>query len=96
MVERHFHVYILSSFNQAIYIGVTGDLVRRVAQHEDKLYADSHTAKYHIDRLVYLEEFTDVRNALEHEKQIKVWRREKKVRLIAVSNPTWKDLSQEW
>ena len=55
-----------------------------------------HSARYNIDRLVYFEDFQDVNQAIDREKQVKKWRREKKVMLIETMNPTWRDLSAEW
>ena len=64
-------------------------------QHKQKL-ADGFTKKYNIDRLVYYEETTDIEVALEREKEIKGWRRSKKIDLIESLNPTWKDLAEDW
>ncbi|MCA9920704.1 MAG: GIY-YIG nuclease family protein, partial [Anaerolineales bacterium] len=69
---------------------------RRVYEHKAKLKKDSFTARYNIDRLVYIETFNDVRDAIAREKQIKSWRRSKKIALIEAENPRWKDLSLEW
>lgn len=91
---RRFDVYILASTARALYPGVTNDLVRRLAEHRD-LSTPKHTSRYRITRLVYCEEFTGIRQAIEAEKRIKGWRREKKLALIEESNPTWKDLSLE-
>lgn len=88
-------VYILSSRSRAIYIGVTSDLAGRIYQHRTQA-TPGHTARYHIDRLVYFESTEDVHAALQREKQLKAFRREKKVRLIESSNPTWRDLSADW
>ena len=78
-----------------LYVGVTNDLQRRVAQHRTKVIP-GFSSKYNIDRLVYFEETEDVRRALEREKQIKGWVRRKKVDLIEGSNPAWTDLAQDW
>ena len=88
-----YYVYILASVtNYTLYIGVTGDLLRRVYQHKNNLDPDSFTAKYGVHKLVYFEQTTDVRAALEREKQLKGWRRSKKNALIETMNPQWKDL----
>ena len=88
-----YYVYILSSAtNYTLYIGVTGDLLRRVYQHKHNLDPDSFTAKYAVHKLVYFEQTNDVRSALEREKQLKGWRRSKKNALIETMNPQWKDL----
>ena len=93
---KHYYVYIMASFKQTLYIGVTNDLTRRIYQHKTKAHPHSFTARYNIDRLVHIETFGDVRDALAREKQIKAWRRDKKVSLIESNNPTWKDLSLDW
>jgi putative endonuclease len=91
-----YYVYILASAtNYTLYIGVTGDLIRRVYQHKNNLDPDSFTAKYAVHKLVYFEQTNDVRSALEREKQLKGWRRAKKNALIEAMNPQWKDLYPE-
>ena len=91
-----YYVYILASAtNYTLYIGVTGDLIRRVYQHKNNLDPDSFTAKYAVHKLVYFEQTNDVRSALEREKQLKGWRRSKKNALIEAMNPQWKDLYPE-
>jgi putative endonuclease len=90
-----YSVYILSSKSRAIYIGVTSDLIGRVHQHRTHAIP-GHTARYRIDRLVYFETTEDVHAALAREKQLKAYRREKKVRFIESINPTWRDLSSGW
>lgn len=90
-----YFVYIASSKSRAIYVGITSDLVGRMHQHRSRSIP-GHTSKYRIDRLVYFETTEDVRSAIQREKQIKGWRREKKVRLIESQNPTWEDLAAEW
>ena len=89
----HYYVYILASdTNVSLYIGVTRDLVRRVHEHKHHSDPDSFTSKYKIHKLVYFEETSDVRFALEREKQLKGWRRSKKNTLVETMNPQWKDL----
>ncbi|MBR5806652.1 MAG: GIY-YIG nuclease family protein [Oscillospiraceae bacterium] len=91
-----YYVYILSNWNnQVIYIGVTNNLERRIYEHKNKLI-DGFTKKYNIDKLVYFEETTDVKAAIEREKQLKCWKREKKNILINSINPEWNDLSISW
>lgn len=87
-------VYILASPNgRALYIGVTADLGRRLDEH--RRGTSIHTAKYNIIRLVYIEAFESILEAIDREKQLKRWRREKKIALIDVANPQWLDLSSE-
>ena len=91
-----YYVYILSNWNnQVIYIGVTNNLERRIYEHKNKLI-DGFTKEYNIDKLVYFEETTDVKAAIEREKQLKGWKREKKNILIKSLNPEWNDLSSSW
>lgn len=80
-----------ASTSKVLYVGVTNDLVRRVWEHKEKLIF-GFTEKYHVDRLVYYEVADEVLTAIAREKQIKGYRREKKVALIDAMNPGWKDL----
>ena len=89
----NYYVYILSNkLNTTIYVGVTRDLVRRMYEHRHKLDPNSFTAKYDIHKLVYFEYTTDVRAAIEREKQIKSWKRARKNQLVEGQNPQWADL----
>jgi putative endonuclease len=81
--------------SKTLYIGVTNDLSRRVYEHKEKL-VKGFTSQYNINRLVYFEETTDVRAAIEREKQLKGWLRSKKIALIELVNRNWDDLSQSW
>ena len=74
---------------------MTRDLLRRVYEHKHKLI-DGFTKKYNIGYLVYFDETSDVTSAIAREKQIKGWRRSKKIELIESANPAWKDLSTDW
>ena len=77
----NYYVYILASAtNYTIYIGVTNDLIRRVYEHRGHLDQDSFTSQYNLHKLVYFEQTSDIRAALEREKQLKGWRRFKKMR----------------
>ena len=88
-----YYVYILTNKNQTVlYTGVTKNLIRRVYEHKNHLDKESFTAKYKVDRLVYFEETSDVRAAIEREKQIKSWRRARKNALVESMNPRWYDL----
>lgn len=96
MKEHNYYVYILTNKNNKVmYIGVTNNLERRVYEHKNKLM-DGFTKKYNVNKLVYFEYTTDVYSALEREKELKKWRREKKNALVITENPEWKDLSAEW
>lgn len=90
-----FHTYIMScASNTAIYVGVTGDLQRRVAQHRSGFGSD-HTSRYRIRKLVYFETFETLPEAIARERKLKRWRRVWKDQLIAEVNPMWRDLSLE-
>lgn len=87
-------VYILASPNgRALYVGVTTDMGRRLEEHRRGL--SEHTSRYNITKLVYLESHETAPNAIEREKQLKRWRREKKIALMESANPEWLDLSNE-
>ena len=91
----NYYVYILVNWNnRVLYVGVTNNLVRRLYEHKNKL-GDCFTKRYNVHKLVYYEHITYVYAALEREKEIKAWRREKKNRLIERFNPTWRDLSDD-
>ena len=87
-------IYILTNkHNTTLYLGVTNDLRRRVAEH--KLHINSgFTDKYNIEKLVYFEIHEQIYEAIQREKQLKKWRRQWKNALINDHNPEWNDLSQ--
>jgi putative endonuclease len=89
-----YHVYILASASGVLYTGVANSLERRVMEHRQET-CDGFTKKYEVTRLVYFEAFGDVRDAISREKQIKRWRREKKIALIREMNPRFRDLSED-
>jgi len=89
-----YHVYILASATGVLYTGVTNHLERRVVEHKQHIY-QGFTAEYGVTRLVFFEPCGDVRNAISREKQIKRWRREKKLALIRIMNPKFRDLSED-
>lgn len=94
-LENMAFVYILSNkINTVLYIGVTNNLVRRVWEHKEKL-VDGFTKKYAVEKLVYYEQFDDIINAIEREKELKTWHRPWKERLIKKQNPEWKDLYKD-
>ena len=92
---KHYYVYIMTSPPGTLYIGVTSNLQKRVYQHKNKLI-DGFTKRYDVTRLVNIEVFGDARDAIQREKQLKKWRRSKKLDLIRMENPTWRDLSEDW
>ena len=95
MRARAYYVYILANrIGGTLYIGVTNDLVRRVYEHREGL-VEGHTKRYRIHQLVHFETFSDVRDAIQREKNIKGWPRAWKTRLIAEHNAAWRDLYDE-
>ena len=95
MSSNSYFVYILSSRSRILYIGVTNNLERRVSEHKQK-QIPGFTVKYNISRLVYYEDYPDIRAAIAREKQLKGWLRSKKMELIESTNPAWKDFADEW
>ena len=95
MSERTYFTYIMASRSHTLYVGVTGDLRKRVFEHKWREY-DGFTERYNCDRLVWFERYDDVVKAIGREKQVKGWRREKKIALIEAVNPAWTDLSRRW
>ena len=93
---NHYYVYILTNWNNKVmYVGVTGTLLRRLYEHKNGVY-EGFTKKYHVHKLVYFEETSDVYAALIREKQLKGLLRSKKNALVETMNPDWHDLSKDW
>jgi putative endonuclease len=92
--EHYYFVYILSSRSRTLYIGVTNNLTRRLQEHRDGA-VNSFTLRYNVYRLVYVERFQYIDNAIAREKQLKHFTRKEKLALITQSNPTWEDLSSQ-
>lgn len=89
---KQFCVYIITNKdNKVLYIGVTGNLKRRIIEHKNKVIR-GFTEKYNCNKLVYFEQTENVMSALEREKQLKRWHRKWKINLINSFNPSWKDL----
>lgn len=95
MRQHNDYVYIVASPSRTIYTGVTNDLERRMWEHKQSA-VKGFTADYGVTRLVYFEEYRWIDDAIAREKQLKGWRREKKLALIATENPKWRDLSHDW
>jgi putative endonuclease len=96
-MPKQFFVYIMTNGPKAavLYIGVTGDLIRRVWQHKNKL-SPGFTSRYNLTRLVYFEAFSFQDAAIAREKELKGWRRSKKLRLVESMNPRRDDLARDW
>jgi putative endonuclease len=95
MQSRTYYVYILASLSGTLYVGITSDLSKRMWQHKEHVYK-GFTSTYQVDRLLYYETFSAVQDAIEREKQLKGWRRKKKINLITKEYPKWLDLSGGW
>jgi putative endonuclease len=95
--SRRFYVYIMTNGPKTptLYVGITGDLRRRVWQHKNKL-VQGFTSRYNLTRLAYYEEFVYPDAAIAREKEIKGWCRGKKLQLIESVNPSWEDLAKDW
>ncbi len=90
--EKQFFVYLLASQkNGTLYLGVTSDLPKRIWQHKSKL-VDGFTEKHNVNKLVWFQECADAESAILREKQLKMWKRAWKIRLIEIDNPEWLDL----
>ena len=92
MTDKNYYLYILASKkNGTLYIGVTGDLIKRIYEHKQKA-VDGFTKKYNVHHLVYCEVYGDIKEAILREKQMKKWNRKWKIRVIEEKNPEWEDL----
>lgn len=95
MTDKNYYLYILAGKkNGTLYIGVTGDLIKRIYEHKQDII-DGFTKKYNVHDLVYYEVYQNVEEAILREKQMKKWNRKWKIRCIEEMNPEWKDLYNE-
>ena len=95
-MERGGAVYIMTNAHHTVfYTGVTSNLYARIVEHRDKVFPDSFTSRYNINKLVYYELFHSIEEAILREKQVKKYRREKKLQLIESVNSDWRDLFEE-
>lgn len=92
---KKYYVYIVGSVSGTLYIGMTNNLHRRVFEHKFHRI-EGFTDRYEVERLLYWESFDDVHRAIGREKQLKGWRRSKKIALIEFHNPQWLDLAKDW
>jgi|ERR1700686_2479612 putative endonuclease len=93
--RKTYSTYIMGSLYGTLYIGMTSNLPKRVFEHKFHRI-EGFTDKYKIERLLYRESFDDVQKAINREKQLKGWRRSKKIALLQSQNPHWLDLSRDW
>jgi len=94
---KRYYVYIMTNGprSHVLYTGITGNLPRRVFEHKNKLLP-GFTSRYNLTRLIHYESFAYPDDAIDREKEIKGWRRSKKIRLIESMNPHWHDLAECW
>jgi putative endonuclease len=96
MRDHNYYVYIVTNKHRTtLYTGVTNDLGRRIVEHKNGEIA-GFTQRYHLNRLVWFEYFSEVTAAISREKELKGWLRSKKIALIEKENPRWFDLSADW
>jgi putative endonuclease len=94
-MDDRFFVYILpSQRNGTLYVGVTNDIPQRMTEHKGKV-VPGFTRRYGVDKLVHLAEFSSILEAREFEHKLKGWRRAWKLDLIEMTNPAWRDLSED-
>ena len=93
--DHEYWVYIMASASGTLYVGMTNDLDVRVRQHKAG-EIEGFSKRYHCDRLVYYESYDWVHRAIGREKQLKGWKRSRKIALIESKNPRWQDLSEAW
>jgi putative endonuclease len=93
--DRRYFVYVMSSTSRVLYVGSTSDLVRRVYQHKNGLIP-GFTTRYAVTQLVYYDCTPNAAAMVARERQLKRWTREKKIRLIELSNAGWYDLARDW
>ena len=93
--RKSYSVYIMGSFSGTLYIGMTGNLHGRVFEHKFHR-VEGFTDRYQVERLLYSESFDEEQRAINREKQLKGWRRSKKIALIEFYNPHWLDLARDW
>ena len=94
-MPKNYYTYIVASRSRTLYIGVTSNLEQRIWQHKNKEY-EGFTAAYNCNRLVWFEQYSNVGAAIAREKELKGWRRARKIELIEETNPSWSDLSESW
>jgi putative endonuclease len=95
-MRRAFYVYILASDSRELYVGVTNNLIRRIAEHRQGADPYSYVFRHETTRLVRLETAREARDAIRREKQLKSWTRGRKLALIESTNPGWEDLAAAW
>jgi putative endonuclease len=93
--RRSYYTYIMGSLSGTLYVGVTGNLHTRIFEHKSHK-REGFTSRYEVVRLLYWESYDDVHKAIGREKQLKGWRRDRKIALVQSTNPHWIDLAKDW
>lgn len=96
VMARVFYVYILASDSRELFVGITNNLIRRVAEHRSGADPYHHVFRHPRTRLVHIEAAGEARDAMHRERQLKSWSRRRKVALIEATNPGWEDLAAGW
>jgi putative endonuclease len=94
-MPKNYYTYIVASRSHTLYIGVTSNIEQRIWQHKNRTH-QGFSATYNCNRLVWFETYTSAITAITREKELKGWRRARKIELIERANPTWTDLSENW
>jgi putative endonuclease len=95
-MHRAFYVYILASDSRELYVGITNNLIRRIAEHRQGSDPYRYVFRHDTTRLVHVEAAGEARDAIRREKQLKGWTRSRKLALIEKTNPEWEDLAAAW
>jgi putative endonuclease len=95
-MHRAFYVYILASDSRELYVGITNNLIRRIAEHRQGADPYRYVFRHATTRLVHVEAAGEARDAIRREKQLKGWTRRRKLALIESTNPEWEDLAAAW
>lgn len=93
-MPKQYYIYIIGNNNLTLYIGVTSNLIKRIYEHK-KEFVDGFSKKYRLHKLLYFEVYTDIKEAIKREKQLKNWHREWKLNLIQKDNPKFEDLYEK-
>lgn len=95
-MPRVFYVYILASDSRELYVGITNNLIRRIAEHRQGADPYRYVFRHDTTRLVHVEAAGEALDASRREKQLKGWTRRRKLALIQRTNPEWEDLAAAW
>ena len=95
-MRRAFYVYILASDSRELFVGITNNLIRRIAEHRQGADPYSYVFRHEMTSLVHVEAAGEARDAIRREKQLKSWTRNRKLALIEETNPGWEDLAAAW